>query len=377
MGKAKLNKNKNALSILDIIREHSKISRVSLAKLTEQTPASITKITKKLISEAYIVEEGFLDSTGGRPAKLLTLSPSIGNIISLYFAPDYLEVVLYSINMKILYREKSQIWINTKEKISEIALKLIERARKVSTSKILGIGIAVNGLVDSKNGVSLYSPHYKWNNFNIKSFFEKATGFDVYIENDVRIMAIGEKKYGFGKDMENFILINIGNGVGSALYLNNNIYTGSHFGAGEFGHIPVEDCHTRCKCGKVGCLETLISNTSLEENHLSKSLTNLNAREIYENYQKSEKGSIEIVEELGKNLVKGLIPLVNIINPSSIIINGDINRAGKKFLNFLQEELNKKSFGNNNKLELFFSTNEELIVHMGCAELILSNLFKK
>ena len=147
-----------------------------------------------------------MDSTGGRPAKLLTLSPNIGNIISLYFAPDYLEVVLYSINMQILYREKSPIWINTKEKISEIALKLIDRAKKVSTNKILGIGIAVNGLVDSKNGVSLYSPHYKWSNFNIKSFFEKATGLNVNIENNVRIMATGEKKYSFGKDVENIIL---------------------------------------------------------------------------------------------------------------------------------------------------------------------------
>lgn len=376
MEKFKLSKNKNTLSILDIIREHSKISRVSLAKLTNQTPASITKITQKLILEGYIIEEGCLDSTGGRPAKLLGLSPSIGNIISLYFAPDYLEVVLYSINMKILYREKSQIWINTREKISEIALKLIERGKKASNGKILGIGIAVNGLVDSKNGISIYSPHYKWTNFDIKTYFEKALGCKIYIENDVRIMAIGEKNYGFGKNIENFILINIGNGVGSALYLNDSIYTGSHFGAGEFGHIPVDDCHIRCKCGKVGCLETLISNTALEEDYLNKNLVSLGASEIYKKYANDEKDVVDLVEGLGKNLVKGLIPLVNIINPSSIIINGDISKAGKKFLTFLQEELNKKSFGNNNKLKLFYTTNEDSIVHMGCAELVLSNLFK-
>ena len=376
MTKAKIVKSKNALSILELIRTNSKISRIQLAKLTKQTPASITKVTKKLIEEGYIIEEGLSDSTGGRPAKLLTLSSNIGNIISLYFAPDYVEIILYNITMEILYKEKSQIWINTQDKINEIAIKLIERTKKISNHKILGMGIAVNGLVNPQEGISLYSPHYKWKNFKIKSFFSKATQLDIYIENDVRMMALGEKTYGFAKNLENFIIINIGNGVGSALYLNDNLYVGSNFGAGEFGHIPIENNHIRCKCGKIGCLETIISNFSIEEKYYHITEQNLKAKEIYENYSKGEKIAKEIIEEAGINFIRGLTSLVNIINPSCIILNGDINKTGKEFLVFLKEELKKKSFGNNST-EILFSTNEDLLVHLGSAELVLSKIFKK
>lgn len=375
--KKDLLKNKTILTILELIRKTGEISRIELAKNTSQTPANITKITKKLIDSDFIVEVGLSDSTGGRPAKLLKLNEKIGNVITIYLAPDYIELILYSLNMEIIYKEKIDIWINTKDKILDTILKLIKRGIKTSQLEILGIGVAVNGLVDSTKGISLYSPHYKWFNVELKNFIENSVGIHTYIENDVRCMALGEKNYGIAKKVENFIFINIGNGVGSALYLNNELYSGTNFGAGEIGHIPVENYGRRCKCGKIGCLENYISNEVLEEKYFESTEISIKAKEIYGNFMKADEHINKLINETISYLVKGFTPLINLLNPSYIILNGDINYGKEQIYKQIKNELTKKTFGSlNDVLEIHNTSLGETAVHLGCATLILSKLFK-
>lgn len=373
----KLLKNQNVIKILETIRKTKSISRADLAKITNLTPAGISKIIQKLMDINIIVELGEAESTGGRPAKIIKLNESIGNIISIYLAPDYIEVILYDLEIKKLFQEKIKIWIRTKETLLENAIKLIEKAKNASKSQILGVGIAVNGLVDSKTGFSLYSPHYKWFNVDLVSIISNAVKLNCYIENDVRAMAIGERSYGIAQDIDNFIFINIENGVGSALFLNNNIFSGTHNGAGEFGHIPIEGNTLRCNCGKRGCLETLVTNDVLEEKYFNLSGNKLQASEIYENYNTNDEISKVLVEEIAISLAKGLVPLVNILNPHSIILNGEINRGGEILHKFIKKELKKRTFGHLNELlEIQNSFHESYSVHKGCADLVLSNFFK-
>lgn len=372
----KLLKNQNVAKVLETIKKSKGISRADLAKITNLTPAGISKIIQKLINISLIVELGEAESTGGRPAKILKLNKMAGNIISLYLAPDYIEIILYDLEIQKLYQEKLKIWIRTKEKILENTIKLIEKVKKISTSEILGVGIAVNGLVDSKTGFSLYSPHYKWQNINLVSTFNAAVNLNCYVENDVRAMAMGEKSYGIAQNIDNFIVINIENGVGSALYLNNSIFSGTHNGAGEFGHIPIEGNTLRCNCGKKGCLETLVTNDILEEKYFNLSGKNLQAFEIYERYKNSDEFSKILVEEIAVTLAKGLVPLVNILNPHSIILNGEINRGGEILYKFIKKELKKRTFGNLNELlEIRCTFHENESVHKGCANLVLTNFF--
>lgn len=375
--KVQILKNKNISILLEIIRKSQGISRVKLAQMTNQTPASITKITKKLLEYGFIMEEGIANSTGGRPAKIIRLNESMGNVISVYLAPNYVEVVLYSLNLEKLYEEKIELWIKTTDKLLENIVKLIQRAKKISKLEILGIGVAVNGIVDSKNGISLYSPHYRWINIELKSYLQDNFKTEVYIENDVRCMAIAEKNYGVSKNSENFIFINIGNGVGSALYLNDKIYSGANFGAGEIGHIPVEGSNLRCKCGRVGCLENVVSNEAIEEKYFSFFQEAITAKEIYEKSVNSEFKGNNLVNEVALYLVKSFIPLVNTLNPAYIILNGEINFGGDRIYKLIKNELAKRTFGRlNDILEIHGTQIGKYGVHMGCANLVFSSLFK-
>ena len=374
---SKILKNKNALKLLELIKNNSEISRADLAKKTELTPASITKIVQKLINEEIVVELGLGDSTGGRPPKILKLNSKAGNFISIYLASDYIELVLYDLGVKRIYEDKHDIWIRTKNKIIDDIVAMIERAIETSRVKVLGIGIAVNGLVDTKSGISVYSPHYKWNNVNLVKILEKKFNIKVYVENDVRAMAMGEKSYGIAKKSENFVVINIENGVGSALYLNNQIYRGTHFGAGEFGHIPIEDNEQRCSCGKKGCLETLVNNQNLEDKYFNLTEKNLKAWEIYEEYNKGNKIAVQLVENIAVVLAKGLVPLVNILNPDLIIIVGDINRAQDKLYKIIIKELKNRTFGNlSDSLNIVSSSFGKESANKGAVSFLMENILK-
>ena len=374
---SKILKNKNALKLLELIKNNSEISRADLAKKTELTPASITKIVQKLINEEIVVELGLGDSTGGRPPKILKLNSKAGNFISIYLASDYIELVLYDLGVKRIYEDKHDIWIRTKNKIIDDIVAMIERAIETSRVKVLGIGIAVNGLVDTKSGISVYSPHYKWNNVNLVKILEEKFNIKVYVENDVRAMAMGEKSYGIAKKSENFVVINIENGVGSALYLNNQIYRGTHFGAGEFGHIPIEDNEQRCSCGKKGCLETLVNNQNLEDKYFNLTEKNLKAWEIYGEYNKGNKIAVQLVENIAVVLAKGLVPLVNILNPDLIIIVGDINRAQDKLYKIIIKELKNRTFGNlSDSLNIVSSSFGKESANKGAVSFLMENILK-
>ena len=374
---SKILKNKNALKLLELIKNNSEISRADLAKKTELTPASITKIVQKLINEEIVVELGLGDSTGGRPPKILKLNSKAGNFISIYLASDYIELVLYDLGVKRIYEDKHDIWIRTKNKIIDDIVAMIERAIETSRVKVLGIGIAVNGLVDTKSGISVYSPHYKWNNVNLVKILEEKFNIKVYVENDVRAMAMGEKSYGIAKKSENFVVINIENGVGSALYLNNQIYRGTHFGAVEFGHIPIEDNEQRCSCGKKGCLETLVNNQNLEDKYFNLTEKNLKAWEIYEEYNKGNKIAVQLVENIAVVLAKGLVPLVNILNPDLIIIVGDINRAQDKLYKIIIKELKNRTFGNlSDSLNIVSSSFGKESANKGAVSFLMENILK-
>lgn len=374
---SKILKNKNALKLLELIKNNSEISRADLAKKTELTPASITKIVQKLINEEIVVELGLGDSTGGRPPKILKLNSKAGNFISIYLASDYIELVLYDLGVKRIYEDKHDIWIRTKNKIIDDIVAMIERAIETSRVKVLGIGIAVNGLVDTKSGISVYSPHYKWNNVNLVKILEEKFNIKIYVENDVRAMAMGEKSYGIAKKSENFVVINIENGVGSALYLNNQIYRGTHFGAGEFGHIPIEDNEQRCSCGKKGCLETLVNNQNLEDKYFNLTEKNLKAWEIYEEYNKGNKIAVQLVENIAVVLAKGLVPLVNILNPDLIIIVGDINRAQDKLYKIIIKELKNRTFGNlSDSLNIVSSSFGKESANKGAVSFLMENILK-
>ena len=259
-GSFELMKQLNVSAVLNIIKNNGSLSRADIAKLTGLTPASISNITKQLIEGEYLLERGMGESSGGRPPIILELNPEARYVIGVNIGVGSIQVVITNLGAKILCRKEITMSMDEydKDNVFNELVKIINQvvlSSNIDTNKIIGVGVAMHGIVNVATGVSEYAPYYNWVNVNLKDELQSRLNYPVFIDNDVRAMAIGESWFGSSKDINNFVMINVSNGVGAGIIIDNKPYYGVDFSAGEIGHIVVDVDGTKCNCGNYGCLE--------------------------------------------------------------------------------------------------------------------------
>ena len=160
----------------------------------------------------------------------------------------------------------------------------------------------------------------------------------MYVDNDVRAMALGESWFGVTKDIANFVTLNISNGIGAGIIINNTPYYGVDFSAGEIGHIVVEADGDKCNCGNYGCLETVSSNNNIirkaiklikqgVSTSLSRDVEDINKLSIQDICDAAKNGdemSITILKEAARYIGIAITNLINILNPTAIVVVGEI-----------------------------------------------------
>jgi len=383
MGNSDLIKRINISNIIEIIKTQGLKSRADLAILTGLTPASITKLTKKLIDLDILIESGIGVISGGRPPILLDINPGAGYILGISLSPNKIKGILTDVNGTILFKENFTLENREKKYIlNNLFILISSLIDNVNKEKILGLGVALNGMVDYENGVSIFSPHYKWRNFNLREIVEKEFSLPVIIDNDVRAMALGEHKSGIGIDEHNFVVINIGEGIGAGIILNNKLYRGEGYSAGEIGHITIEkDSIHPCSCGKYGCLESIIGSKRIL-NHVNSEkgesyINDPNIEKICNLALNDDNFSIDILEEIAENLGYALSFLVNLLNPKLIIIVGEINSGGELFYKKLMDRVKKYSLKTSTSdLKIIPSKLSDNASTVGATILVYENLFK-
>lgn len=149
--------------------------------------------------------------------------------------------------------------------IKQIAEGLARLGGRVGPAgKILGVGVGVPGPMNPHTGIVERSPHLKgWQGFPLKSFLKKRLRLPIYLTNDANAAAVGEKIFGAGREVENFVYLTISTGIGGGIVLGGELLTGATFGAGEVGHTIIVPRGDRCGCGQRGCLEAYASGTAI------------------------------------------------------------------------------------------------------------------
>ena len=382
-GNSDLIKRINVSNIIEILKTQGVKSRAELAILTGLTPASITKSTKKLIDLNILIESGIGIISGGRPPILLDINPYAGYIIGINLAPTKIKGILTDINGKILFKKVFPLEAKNKNYIFKLLFLLIKTLiEETKKNKILGIGIALNGMVDYDRGISIFSPHYNWEALNLKEILEEKFNIPTIIDNDVRAMALGEHREGAGIHEENFIIVNIGEGIGAGIVLNNKLYRGDKYSAGEIGHLTIEKNSSHlCSCGNYGCLEALIGSKRILEKFATKkkylSIKDPSIQTICSLALNKDKFSIKILDNIAENLGYAISFLVNLLNPKIIIIVGDINSGGELFYKLLRKKVDNYSLKTSTiNLKIIPSKLGDDAATIGASILIYENLFK-
>ena len=395
-------KQLNVSMILRLIKENAPVSRAQIAAMSGLTAATVTNISQKLLESGLITECGVRESGGGRPAVDLRLNPSAHYEFGICFAPGLVEVVLSNFEADVISSESVEVREKKPEAVIATAVGIIEamiKSFKLKRKLILGAGVAVNGIVDVTKGVSVFAPFYQWRDVPLQSMLEKELRFPVFIENDTNAMAIAERWFGLMRDYsaktdvdESFIALNIGNGVGAGIMINDRIYHGCSFAAGEIGHFVIDENGALCSCGKRGCLESLVSLPAIEKNVRKKiaekapeaanSVLNVDPvkitiASICDAARGGDVFASGIVRKAGRDIGYAIANLLTSLNPSRVIIGGEIINAGDVFFKEIRETIRKET------LEILCSPLEILPSHLGkyraargAVGLVLADFFK-
>lgn len=188
------------------------------------------------------------------------------------------------------------------------------------------VGISTAGQVNPHSAFVIHSlenfPGYSGTDF--KKIFTEGYGVPVSAGNDVNCAAIGEAKFGAGRDFPNFLCLTYGTGVGGAIYQDNRVIIGDTCSAGEFGHMRTHAGGDKCPCGGYGCYEAYASTSALVRRCSPLIGHETNGREIFEK-QNFENPEIRTqIDEWIDEIVIGLVSLCNIFNPPCIVIGGGI-----------------------------------------------------
>lgn len=368
--------NSNDIKVLKLIQLDICTSQVELAKTLNLSEAAISKKVKKLLEYKFLkVNFEKNKKTFGRNSRGLEINLDLGNILGGYFSHDNIFLSISDLKGKVIH--SLTISLKSKKNIEELFYKELDII--IKSYNILCIGLGMNGIVDNNKGVSIYSASYNWNNKPLKINIEKRYKIPVFIENGVNLILLYEKRYILDNTINNFLVINLGKGVGGGLFLNNQIYQGKYYDIGEIGHIPFDFSPYAdiCNCGGKGCLETLISDIAIEKKVFKE--TNIDYK-IDEIIIRANKGEVYF-----KNILLGLIPIfINIIfwsnsliSPQKIIFYGKLNKYGDFFWKELNRRITEGNLNKINKLVIEKRRYSTEIVVQGAILLALDNIFYK
>ncbi|WP_100010036.1 ROK family transcriptional regulator [Lentibacillus sediminis] len=340
-GSFQLMKSVNKSNVLNKIRTSEPISRAQIAKDTKLTPPTVSSIVKELIEQGIVRESELGASQGGRKPKMLLINRDAFYVIGVDAGPETVECILTDLSGEIFERTSSKLQRPiTNDQFLAILKENIDKifqSSRTNKEKVIGIGVAMHGVVNRETGTSLRAPNLGLENIPIKTELEQAFNVIVQVENDARAMALGESWFGGHGDFTSMVAVNIGRGVGSGVVINGKLYHGAQDIAGEIGHMTIDMNGEICECGNPGCLQTFATGKAIAgraqklTGEATHSLTEEGAS-VYYLAESGNKAYVAILEETGKAIGVGLTNLIHLINPGKIVLGGGVMKSEKYIL---------------------------------------------
>ncbi len=242
---------------------------------------------------------------------------------------------------------------NIQALVKKVLLKCYSNLKQIE-----GVGIGLPGIIDEVSGRVPFSNNINWLDVDVCGPLSKALNTKLLITNDANAAALGEKYFGSSKNAKCSVLITLGTGVGSGIIIDNKIFSGNMGAGAELGHMIIRGDKNPCNCGRVGCLESLVSATALikevkeyvgnpqSDLYNKVSLESITGRTAFDLASDSNDAK-KIINEYLDNLKNGLINIANIFRPEMILIGGGISNCLHKYISQLNKDVNKEVFGKN------------------------------
>ena len=339
-------KSFNKHAALDLIRfSATGLSRTDIADKMGLTRAAVSLIVNDLLENKIILEAESRSAPSGRPPVVLEINPERGLVGAIDMGATHVSIALADFTARILQETEFPFDIKDGPKVcleqaNQNLLKLLE-SQGLTLSKLSAVGVGVPGPVITESGMVVAPPIMPgWDRYPILAILKEMWGCPVTLNNDAELGALGEWAYGAGRGEKNIAYIKVGSGIGAGLILNRQIYGGTNGAAGEIGHLTIDENGPLCNCGNHGCLEAFAGGHAIAKQGQalvqsgkrtllsSLPLEKITAHAVAEAARRGDLPAQEILRRSGTFIGIAIAGLINLFNPSIVIIGGGVAQVG-------------------------------------------------
>ena len=378
-------KEANQNRILQKIIDNKGISRAQIARDTMLSRATVSMLTDEMLQEGVIVTNGIGDiDTSGRKPTRLEINPAYAQIITVVLRKSEMRYVLYDLMLRPLDSFQAPITYNNGF-AKDIIKTIKENSNGLDWDRCACFCISTSStiLTDTWELLSTImdiEPGYHF----IEDMRIQLGRIPLLVSNGSPMLAYAEKAFGKGQGVANLIYINIAEGIGAGIIMDNKLFKGAYGRAGEFGHMSIDINGPACPCGKRGCIDLYLKRdailsafrSSWAKNH-SGELTGFD--EIAQMLRSRDEDGINAAMGLSGKLAFALSNLICVFNPQKIVLGGGVQELGEVFFSQLNDSimaLSSKGTLWTRKLALAYSVLDEHAENLGIAKYFLDQVFK-
>lgn len=315
-------KLRNTSAILLRLLHRRTASRASLAHDIGVSNATVTNIVSELAENGIIEESGVRhEGQVGRPQREIRLIPSARYALGIHFDVGTIRIGIVGLlgmvlDSKTFKHSRTDDWQSVFKRIHTVTEQLLSQFER---DRIVGIGVAASGLVDTETGINLISPNLNWHEVPMRDYLQDNLELPVIVENNVRTMAMSEAMFGDGRDADVLAFIYGRIGVGAGFVVRGNLFRGANSGAGEIGHTML---HLRDNTDELHQLEDLVSEPAIVQYINAECKTSFEKMQDIVSAATDNQQIRQCLSDRAFYLGVSLANLVNVLNPERIILGG-------------------------------------------------------
>jgi predicted NBD/HSP70 family sugar kinase len=372
-------------TIINLLREQPRTSRAELVSRSGLSKATVSEITNALLAEGFVREVGKLQINRGRSRVLLELQPRARLVFGAQLDDRSCTAIIADLRAEPQFRAERPVLGTSPEHFIDAIVACVDELQPHLTAPVLGLGIGVPASVDPNGRRVTLSVPYGWRDIPFAELVEAKLQLPVLLANRAKVAALGELWQGANPGVNDFVYVYVGDGIVAGIVANGSLYFGSAGGAGELGHITVVPDGQPCGCGNHGCLHTVSSISAILRSARARRrqadldpATDDPLNTLDDLLAAVEHGDplvLETIDETGVYLGLAIANVINLLNPSLVVVGGPVARFGAPLINAIRREVRRRALRESLAgIEIVLSTLAEQEGAIGAAALVLDHL---
>ena len=344
--------NAHQARLLRLLRDDGPRSRAELGDAVALSRSRLAVELDRLADLGLVETAGLAASRGGRRSSIVRIAQDT-RFLGIDIGATSIDVAVTDGELRVLSRESEPVDVRQGPevvigRVLEMVGKLwADHPGRQAGHGFAGAGAGLPGPVSYAEGLPVSPPLMPgWNHFPVRDAFAAELGCPVLVDNDVNIMALGEKHAGIARSVDDFLFVKIGTGIGCGIVVGGEVYRGVSGSAGDIGHIRVDDSGPLCTCGNTGCLEAFFGGTALARDALAAARSDrspelatlleragsLTAADVAAAAAAGDPVSVSMIRDGGRRVGQVLAGLVSFFNPGLVVIGGGVAGIGHALL---------------------------------------------